>query len=522
MALLVARRTGHSRRVVAAAIGLVPVASLAWSMHLTQADPARAYFVTPTRVWELGLGALVAVLGVRSVGLDRVRAVAGWAGLGAIAWAAATFDSATPFPGSAALLPTVGAALVVATATDDVVGGPGRLLGRRTVVALGDVSYGVYLWHWPLLVLGPFAVGAVLGDVALAALVVVTVVLAAATKRWIEDPVRRSPGLARSSPRSFALGGATAVVCALLAVAVGNAGEARAADEQAVLEQARAGDIPCFGAAAVRDPACGDPAGSRLLVGAGAAAADRSELYADGCWNNTPFSGRRSCTYGSPTPGRRVVLLGNSHAGQWPALVGQVEREGWSLSTYLTSECYPVDVPIDLTVPAAGDGCAAWTRWAVDDALAQDPDLVVLAARTFRPLLDVPADQQLDRQRSAYGRLLERFTSAGVPVLVLRDTPAAGEPAPDCVARERGGWRSCTQPAEVALEPDPLADAAERDTSGLVTVLDLAHLICWDGTCHDVVGGAIVYFDHGHLTRTFAETLRPEVEAAVARRLLRD
>lgn len=134
-------------------------------------------------------------------------------------------------------------------------------------------------------------------------------------------------------------------------------------------------------------------------------------------------------------------------------------------------------MPIDLTVPAAGDGCAAWTRWAVDDALAQDPDLVVLAARTFRPLLDVPADQQLDRQRSAYGRLLERFTSAGVPVLVLRDTPAAGEPAPDCVARERGGWRSCTQPAEVALEPDPLADAAERDTSGLVTVLDLAHLI---------------------------------------------
>ena len=72
---------------------------------------------------------------------------------------------------------------------------------------------------------------------------------------------------------------------------------------------------------------------------------------------------------------------------------------------------------------------------------------------------------------------------------------------------------------DVAIEPDPLAEAAADDASGLVSVLDLDHVLCWDGRCHDVVGGAIVYFDHGHLTRTFAQSLRPEVEAAVAERI---
>ncbi|MBT0994975.1 acyltransferase [Cellulomonas sp. DKR-3] len=520
VAILVGRRFGRTRLAAGVAIALVGAVSLAHSANLTHDDPARAYFVTPTRVWELALGALVAVVGVRTAGWARARALLAWSGAAAIVVACLAFDGATPFPGTAALLPTLGAALVVATATDDVPGGVGRVLGSRPVVALGDVSYGVYLWHWPLLVLAPFAVGAALGGWARVPLVVLTLLLAAATTRWVEAPVRRSARLRASLPRTFTLGALTAAVCVGLACGAGAVAADRAAGERAVFEAARTGEVPCFGAQAVRDPACPDPVGEALLMSPGVAATDRSELYQDGCWNNAPFTGRRTCTYGSDAPVRRVVLLGNSHAGQWqPALVDQVQREGWSLRTYLTSECYPVDLPIEVPVPAEAPGCAAWTRWAVDDALAQRPDLVVLAARTFRPLLDVPDDAQHARQQEAYSRLLARFTAAGVPVLVLRDTPNAGDPAPDCVAWQRDGWRECVQPQDVAVEPDPLADAAAADSSGRVSVLDLNRMICWDGTCHDVVGGAIVYFDHGHLTRTFARTLQPEVEAAVAERI---
>jgi len=514
-AVLLARRTGRVRTVVGLVVGTVGLASLAWSVHLTTSDPARAYFVTTTRVWELALGALLGVVGARTVGWERARTLVGWAGLAAIVVACVTFDAATPFPGAAALLPTLGAAAVVWSATDATPGGPGGMLGRRPVVWVGDVSYGVYLWHWPLLVLGPFAVAAVLGGWAKAALVVLTLALAGGTKRWIEDPVRGSRPLRASLPRTFALGAATMVVCLGLASVAASTAQARVAAARDV-----SASTPCLGAAARLDPSCGDPAGDRVLTEAGYAAGDRSDLYADGCWNNAPFTGRRTCTYGSDDPARRLVLLGNSHAGQWqPALVGQVEREGWSLTTYVTSECYPVDVPIDLTVPANSGRCRAWNDWAIDTALAQHPDLVVLAARTFRPLVGVAPDEQQPAARAAYARTLARFTDAGVQVLVMRDTPAAAEPAPDCVARERGGWRSCTSPQAVAVEPDPLADAAADDRSGLVSVYDPTDVLCWDGVCHDVVGGAIVYFDHGHLTKTFAQTLAPAVEAAVTARL---
>lgn len=508
--------TGAGRRLlVGSAIALALVASLAWSIHLTAADPARAYFVTPTRVWELALGALLAVVGARTAGWVTARTLAGWAGLAAIVVACVAFGAATPFPGYTALLPTLGAVAVVWSATDDTPGGPGRVLGRRPVVWVGDVSYGVYLWHWPLLILAPFAVGAILGGWARAALVVLTLALAAGTRRWIEDPIRHSRTLRASLPRTFAIGAAVTACTLGLAVTASAVSDARVeASREAVV------DPTCLGAAAVRDPSCGDPTGTRVLTEAGLAAVDRSELYEDGCWNNAPFTGRRTCTYGSSAPTRDVVLLGNSHAGQWqPVLAPLAEESGWALTTYLTSECYPVDLPIDVTVPANTRNCTNWTDWAIDSAAAQRPDLVVLAARTFRPLQGVAPGDQAQVAQESYARTLSRFTEAGIPVLVMRDTFAAPESVPDCVARERGGWRSCTWPQDVAVEADPLASAAEADRSGLVSVLDVTDTFCWDGRCHGVVGGAVVYFDHGHLTTTFARTLMPEVAAAVRERI---
>ncbi|WP_051681628.1 acyltransferase family protein [Cellulomonas sp. HZM] len=516
--VLLGSRVRRGRWVVGAGIASVVVVGLTYGVHVTTNDAPRAYFVTTTRVWELALGGLVAVVGTRLVPRGVWRSVVAWAGLVAVAFAVVRFSAATPFPGWAALVPTLGAAAVVWADADDERASPTVVLGGRAVVGLGDVSYSVYLWHWPLVVLVPFLIGDPLTWSTRLGVAGASVLLAVATKRWVEDRFRTDRRVTSSLPRTFAVGALCMALSAALATGAHAWGQRELDREEATSAAVRASAPDCFGAQAAREQRC--TTSRTLYLSPTVAAQDKPDVYADGCWNNTPFTSRRVCTYGSDAPSRRIALVGNSHAGHWlPAMQDQLDREGWQLSTYLVSECYTVDVPVDVTIPRAITGCAGWNSWVVDTVVGERPDLVVMSERTYRPLVGVDDEDKVATARAAYARVLERFTDAGIPVLVLRDTPAPSESAPDCVARERGGWASCTTPAEDAIEPDPLADAAHADRSGLVDVLDVNDLLCDATRCHDVVGGVIVYFDRGHLTSTFARTLRPEVEAAVAARI---
>jgi peptidoglycan/LPS O-acetylase OafA/YrhL len=505
--------------VAALALAVVTVAaSLAWSVHLTSADPAAAYFVTTTRMWELALGGvLAAVVALRPLRLrPGARAALAWAGLALVLAAVAAFDAETPFPGWTALVPTVGTALVIAASADGVAGGPAGLLGRRGVQWLGDVSYSVYLWHWPLVVITPFALARPLRPADQVAVVAATLLLAALTKRFVEDPVRRSRRLGRRRAATFAVLAAGMLVvggAALVVVDRAAAAERAAAD---VVAEGVAAAGPCAGAGAVRDPSCGEV---ELFMPAEFAAEDQPAPYADGCWNNAPFTTRHTCTYsgvddGAGGPAARVALVGNSHAGHWlPALEHVIDADGWELTTYLQSVCYPVDRPLEFDGAGEAEGCRATNRWAVRSIVQGGYDLVILSARTNQRLAGVAPEDQTAVAQEAYAETLDAFTAAGIPVLVLRDTPAMPAAVPDCLASHPVDPGACGAPRGTAVEPDPLAAAAASDGSGFVTLVDVTDLMCDASRCHAVVGGVVAYFDHGHLTTTFARTLTPEVTA---------
>ncbi len=220
--LLVARRPhGRGLRIGATVVGLT-IASFCLALWLTAANAPWAFFSLPTRAWELGLGAMLAVVGTRLLAVPaRLAAVAGWVGLGMIVLASTILDESIAFPGLVALLPTIGAALVVISGTRPAALGPARILGTSVPRFLGRISYSLYLWHWPVLVIPAVALGAPLTIESRIGLAVASVVLAAATQRWVEDPIRHGRLVGTLPRRNLAMAGALTLTVALVAVSVG-------------------------------------------------------------------------------------------------------------------------------------------------------------------------------------------------------------------------------------------------------------------------------------------------------------
>src|SRR4051794_29919817 len=220
----VAVTRGRSPRVrvlgLAAAMVLLTAASLAWSILHTPADPEAAYFVTPTRAWEFGAGGLLALLPVVTRTPELLRALLSWLGLGAILAAGFAYGPNTIFPGSTALLPVLGALAVIRAGAADHRLAPTRLLATSWVQRTGDLSYSLYLWHWPLLILLPYAVHLPDG-VRQAVILEATVGLAWLSTRYVEDPIRTADGLLRRPSRTLLLAGIATLL--VLAVPAGGA-----------------------------------------------------------------------------------------------------------------------------------------------------------------------------------------------------------------------------------------------------------------------------------------------------------
>ncbi len=470
------------RRLLPVVTAVLFAASLAWSIHLTPIDPGAAYFVSPARFWELLLGGLVAIAVDRGVVLRRGREVVALTGLVMIVVAVFGFDRGTAFPGWAALVPTVGAALILLAAVER--RGPWDL---RPVQLVGDWSYPIYLWHWPLVVIVPIALGV---DKTLATdsvVLVATVALSGLTVRFVEKPLRFHPRLVARRRATFAMLAATTALSCAAAWALT---AAPTTDED-----------------------------SALVMSPVEAKNDKPAVYADGCWSSAPFSTHPLCHYGDLDSDRRVALIGNSHAGHWqPALTVAADQEGWVVDTYLASQCFTVDLDIAFPNPKSTRNCRDWNAESLRRIIASKASLVVISNRTNTlPLEDVDPEDSARVAQAAYADTLDTLTSAGIPVLVIRDTPSATDNVPDCVALNEDDWAACDRPRSESLETDPLAAAAGADDSGLVSRLDVSDHFCDATICRFVIDGLIAYFDHGHMTATFSRTLAPEVRKAARR-----
>jgi len=258
--MILALARGGSRRRAALVIAGVVAASLAASIWLTDVDQPWAFYSFPTRAWQLGLGGLLAVAaGWLAQRPPRLLGPIALAGLVGLVGAVVLIDGSMPYPGTLALLPAVATAAVV-------IGGdrPGpahRLLGLGLLRWFGRISYSLYLWHWPLLVLPVLALGRELAIGERVTLAVISIAVAAASWRWIEEPFRRGWSPTVSRRRTVLAGVGAMALTAAIAVGIGDGVVTRldAAASQAASVSGGASSLmtPDEGLAA-RDAAPGD------------------------------------------------------------------------------------------------------------------------------------------------------------------------------------------------------------------------------------------------------------------------
>ena len=522
------------RHLLLPALLVVLGASFAWSVHLSQASPQSAYFVTTTRGWELALGGVVAVGLPWLARLPKaVAGSVGWLGLAAIVAATTAITNTTPFPGYAALLPTLGAAGVIVGGAVAGREGPALLLDTRPARAVGVLSYSLYLWHWPLLVVAEAKWGALSTPAALA-VVAASALPAWLTYRYVENPIRHARRW-RKKPaatlRTGLLATASTALAAMLFVQL-VVWPANRADETAGWSApgssgpGASAAMPTLGAAVLRDQPHDDPNGApvdrvaALWPRPAAVRDDVASSYASGCHQPEEGDEALACRFGPADATFRVALVGDSHAAQWvPAFEDLAVAHKWQVSSYTKSSCPLAEVRVPIGASTRPyDSCGRWNENVLAALTGADrPDLVVATSSYYRIMR---GDDVLTPQEGGPGLIAglraswQALAAAGPKVVVLRDTPYPGVDIADCVSAHTEELTRCAFARGPALAANAVHEEAAAGLAG-VRFVDLTDAICPTDPCAAVIGQVVVYRDTNHLTATYARTLASRLYEAL-------
>lgn len=517
---------GARRRVLllAVLVACLCVASFAWATTSSATDPTGAYFSTPARVWELGVGALLALTGRLPSRLPfAVRVLLSWGGLAAVLAPAVTFDATTAVPGPSALLPVLGTVALLAAGAAGPGAGAGRLLSGRRLGRLGDLSYGFYLWHWPFLVLPALHVGSELRLLDKVGLVLLALAASALSYRLLEDPVRRVRSLGHRPHLALSLW--PLAVTAVLGTALwcgGRIAVAAAAGSGAPVvvragsgtSQSTATDTEPIAAAVEQavDQARADAPLPAVAQDLRTLAEDKWDRV-ESCVADQGDTSADLCPVGDVGADRTIVVLGDSHAGQWlPPVARLGQEQGWRVVPLVKYGCPAIDWPAWRSLEERpSTECSRFHDWALDQVAALRPEVVVVGSRATLELADERATAPLtsgaaalDAWQTGMGRLVERLSESAGAVRLVLDTPSLDEEPADCLSAPEATMGTCTADLPVLVSDVNARTRAAAASEG-AQVVDMTRYVCAEHTCPMVVSGIAVYADDNHLSATYVD-----------------
>ncbi len=454
----------YGKRIVLIGVSATTLLSLLFSIYLTQAAPIWAFYSLPTRAWELGFGALLLFLPATT---KKIR-VLPWIAFLGIAISSLNFDENTAFPGKNALLPVLATALLIATITywppifND-------LANSRLSQWLGAISYPLYLWHWPALVLPSTALGRPLRVRERIFCIALTVVLAHLTSRYVEEPLRHK----KLAVRTVYVGALATTVISLVAGIV----IASSASSMITTKGETSYKFDIF--KVVAKPA----------------------IYGDGCHVNYGETKSGYCTYGDKNSSKTIVLYGDSHAAQWfPALEELARTYGYKLVSLTKSACPAVDAQRPDQGAFKMVHCTKWR----ENSVARIADIHPFAVITSSFQYFEPAAGFKDRNKwwnDGQHRLLDSVKKSTDHLIYISDTPRPLRDIPSCLASRNSNSCDSTEKTPVKIIPG-------------FEIIDPTPWLC-SSYCPAIIDGTVAYRDASHISVQMSRDLVPSLEKAL-------
>lgn len=437
-------------------------ASFLFSLYLTSVAPIWSFYILPTRAWELAAGALLLFIPE----IRKRRSLLALLGLVAIAIGALVFNETTAFPGTAALLPVLATMALIYT-RDKWPPFLSAISRSRFVQWLGAVSYPLYLWHWPLLVIPAIYLGRDLGVIERCGLLVLTAILAGVTHRYVEEPLRNNAWTPRAVLKRASIATTASVLVGALVISAHSNSISLANGVQFSLDEVRM----------------------------------KPKNNGDGCHIHVRQTVSPKCEYGDLRSEQVIYLYGDSHAAQWlPALDIIGKQRGIKIVSLTKSACPSAEVIKELSSQYIVDDCQAFR----DSSVARIRDAKPLAViMTGMKPFSAPYTDQSSREwwMAGEARAYQRISGSTQFPIYLTDTPLPQVDIPDCLVAGRG--KKCDGARKVSPEVAP----------GLIAI-DPTPWLC-DRTCPAIVDGIIAYRDKSHLSVAMSEHLASQLEKSL-------
>ena len=453
----------YGKKAILNGVAVVTALSLLLSIYQTQTSPIWAFYSLPTRAWELGVGALLLFIPETYL---RNRYFP-WLGVIGIALASFKFDETTAFPGINALLPVVATAILIGTIPiwprffND-------LSNNRLAQWLGAISYPLYLWHWPALVLPSSALGRPLRIRERIFCILLTVVLAHLTSKFVEQPLRHKNW---SGKKVYGFFAATTAISLLAAILISST----ASSIISVKGTNYRFDL------------------NKVI--------ERPVVYDDGCHVNYGETKSTACLYGEIGSKSKIVLYGDSHAAQWfPALEELAREKGFELISLTKSACPSVDVPRSDQGAFKNSDCQKWRENSIKRIQVIKPDAVIVSSfQYFTTPSGYPSRSTW--WNGGQRRLLGDLKGSSQNLIYISDTPHPLRDIPNCLASRDSHTCDSTEKT-----PNVIINGFKK--------IDPTPWLC-SSFCPAIQDGYVVYRDGSHISVEAALALKSKLEVAL-------